>query len=135
MFKLIADEVRLIVDRVKAGNAYRRELYKDYVEPKYVKPAQPKTLSMFAKVSELHEIERQKMQYQYWDEWTGGRFHRVENPYMDPSYFNKHHRTNPVIGNITHKDFLSQVKMGAILRSNPVTGYWEPYNEIHGYMV
>ena len=90
MFKLIADEIKLIVERVKAGNAYREELYENVeeVKPRSLRSYGPeKTLPMWPSTAELHTIELQKMQYQYWDEWTGGRYDRVENPYMNREYF------------------------------------------------
>ena len=132
MFKTITNEIRLIVERVKAGNAYRAELYKEYVEPEYVRPAQPKCLPMWPSDAQCREIESQKMKYQYWDEWTGGRYDRVENPYMNRSYFEEHHRMNDVVANVAYREFMDNIKYDEVIRSNAVTGYWEPVNEIHG---
>lgn len=47
-------------------------------------------------------VEEFKARFAYWDEWTGARFERVENPDWDRV-----------------KDRFS------VCRSNPVTGEWE----------
>lgn len=69
---------------------------------------------LFKKWDEIKEeseaIDKLKSKYLQWDEWTGARFNRVENP------------------NYVHglKDNASP---DAVLRVNPVTGEWNPLNE------
>lgn len=140
MFKFI----REAVDAVRKGNEYRREKYgepetvaESYQRAQayrkwYDKNLRPKTLPFFVTNQQCREIDSLKMQYQYWDGWTGGRFAREENPYINEEYFNKNHRSHPTIANVEYKDFIKHVKMGCVLRSDPVTGYWHPHNEYLG---
>lgn len=85
-------------------------------------------MAWFKTQKECEEQDALKMQYQYWDEWTGARFARRENSYMDKEYFDKHHRlySNGSLSRIAHKEFCKNVKIGEVIRSNPVTGNWEP---------
>jgi len=102
---------------VKDGNEYRLAKYgpsdtfaesfekaRIYIETR--KANAPKVLSMFASNAELREIENFKSKFHYWDGWTGGRFHREENPAYN----------TPAGKNIVN---------GSICRSDPVTGYWK----------
>ncbi len=137
MFKFIKEAV----DAVRKGNEYRR---KTYGEPEsfsesfqkaqayrkwYNENLRPKTRSFYLNNQDCWEIESEKLQYQYWDCWTGGRFAREENPYIDKKYYEKNHRKHPNLTNTKYEEFIKHVRMGQILRSNPVTGYWEPCRE------
>lgn len=48
------------------------------------------------------DIDAFKSRFAYWDEWTGARFERVENP-----------------------NFANVRNRYSVCRSNPVTGEWE----------
>ena len=137
MFKFIKEAI----DAVRKGNQYRREKYgepetvvESYQRAQeyrkwYNENLRPKDSSFFMTKQQCREIDRLKMQYQYWDGWTGGRFAREENPYINEAYFNKNHSKHPNLANVEYKNFIKHVKMGCILRSDPVTGDWHPLNE------
>lgn len=125
--------LKAMCDAVKKGNAYRLEKYgppETFSESLIItrkiiaerQANQPKCLSMFASKEELRAIDTLKMQYQYWDEWTGGRFARRENPFLDHKYYERYESDNK----IAYKHFIKNVKFGQVIRSNPVTGYWDP---------
>ena len=113
MFKFIKNAFK----SVKDGNEYRLAKYgpsdtfaesfeKARIYRKNQKANAPKVLSMFASNAELTEIGNFKAKFHYWDSWTGGRFHREENPAYGTRWG----------ANINH---------GSICRSDPVTGYWK----------
>ena len=66
-----------------------------------------------------------KLEFHFWDEWTGGRFERQENPIIQ----------------MTNREFLKScwrgpgviekptVVAGSICRSTPATGEWKAINE------
>ncbi len=109
MFGLI-DAIKNANAAVRAGNEYRREKYGEpegYWESAkrdraFRKSVTPKTLSMFASIEELEEIDKFKAHFEYWDEWSGARYVKRKNP-------------NPTE---------NTVKV-TTCRSNAVTGYWE----------
>lgn len=74
-----------------------------------------KCLSMFASAEELHSIDVLKSHYAIWEEWSGSRFVPRENPFMKMSS-NERAQKGLYSGN---------PEPGSIIRSNPVTGYWE----------
>jgi hypothetical protein len=134
MFKFFKDAA----EAVRKGNEYRREKYGDpetlvesfqraqaYREW-YNENLRPNTRSFFLSNQDLWDIESLKLQCQYWDCWTGGRFAREENPYINKEYFVNNHRKHPNLTNTVYADFIRHVKMGCVLRSDPVTGYWQP---------
>jgi len=133
MFKGIVNTIREANESVRKGDAYRlekygppetfsenlkrsRKIYSDYRENNI-----PKCRSMFETSSQTKEIENFKMKFHYWDEWTGGRFARRENPYMKMSD-TEWHRSMGLVRR-------PNIEMKTICRSNPVTGYWEALNE------
>lgn len=132
------------VAAVRAGNQYRKEQYGEsetFAESFqkaqayrkwYKEKLVPKTLPFFVNNHQCREIDSLKLQYQYWDGWTGGRFDREENPYINEDYFDKNHRKHPNLANVEYKNFIKHVKMGCVIRSNPVTGYWHPHEEFLG---
>jgi len=67
-------------------------------------------MAIFKTYEDALAIDEFKSNFEYWDEWTGSRFVRVENP--KPS---------------------KNAKPGSICRSNPVTGGWEPINDSNFY--
>lgn len=81
-------------------------------------------VSMFCGQSDSNGVDRFKETFEYWDEWSGGRFVRRENP----------------IASMTVREFLASdysretdtrlpiIVPGTICRSNPVTGYHEALN-------
>ena len=100
---------------IKAGNEYRKEKYGlpiDFGQSREIwnryKQSLPKTLSMFASSKEIEDIEHFKNKFHYWDEWSGSRFIRRENPNLGTAKGNK-------------------IELGTVCRSNPVTGYWEAF--------
>lgn len=118
-FKSIADDYR----KAQEYNQWYRENLQSQCQP------------FFRSQESLQAEDALKMHYQYWDEWTGSRYERVENPYLDKDYFVKHHKMLPTLAKHLHKEFVKTVQMGKVLRSNPVTGFWEPLNVIDGDMV
>lgn len=58
-----------------------------------------------------------KASFEFWDEWTGGRYKRIRNPFIK-------------MRNVEFKDKYGinkpEVVLGSICRSNPVTGEWSP---------
>lgn len=137
MFKFIKEAVQA----VRAGNEYRERVYgrsetmaESYQRAKAYRlwekeNIKTKSRPFFLTNAQCREIESQKLQYQYWDCWTGGRFAREENPYINKDYYERNHRSSMVLSTTRYEDFIKHVKMGCVLRSNPVTGYWEPHTE------
>jgi len=137
IFNFIKDAVTA----VRAGNQYRAEkygepetMYKSYMKARaHIKwqkeNIQPNALPFFISKQQCMEIDRLKLQYQYWDCWTGGRFAREENPYINENYFNKNHKKHSNLVNVEYKHFIKHVKMNSVIRSNPVTGHWHPHEE------
>ena len=80
---------------------------------------------IFVGQHDLDGIDRFKETFEYWDEWSGGRFVRRENPvaamnlreYIQSSYSRDDDTKLPTI------------VPGTICRSNPVTGYYEALND------
>lgn len=117
MLKAIISEFNLIRNAIRAGNEYRLQKYgppetfteslqkaKEYNEWKKLNT--PKSFPFFATEKDLTELTNFKNKFHYWDEWSGSRFCRVENPnFKSPA----------------GKDIM----IGSVCRSNPVTGYWE----------
>ena len=62
----------------------------------------------------MMHIEVFKAKFNYWDEWTGGRFARRENPYieMPQSEWSRNFSGNK-----------PEIELNSVCRSNPVTGY------------
>lgn len=115
-------------EAVRKGNEYRlakygpaltfkesceksREQHKHYKENHI-----PKCLSMFASNSVLEKQEKYKMGFEFWEEWTGGRFERRKNPYtlMPDAELRRKGIKTPL-----------KIESGTVCRSNPVTGFWE----------
>lgn len=115
-------------EAVRKGNEYRlqkygpKETFKESWEKaqehrkRYKENNIPKCLSMFATKEELQAQDSFKMKFEYWDEWTGGRFARRKNPYIDMT-------KEELMRNGVKK--VPDYEKGSVCRSNPVTGYWE----------
>jgi hypothetical protein len=106
------------IDAVRKGNEYRRAKYgppetmaESYArarrqvawEREHIKPKTKFYWPWDARCAEIDKhTEVFKSQFAFWDEWTGGRYQRVQNP------------------------DLSNVKdLYSVCRSNPITGEWE----------
>jgi hypothetical protein len=110
IFKLIKRLFNLIAE----GDAYRLKKYgpTETMESSYIKAQKyknwyaanlvPKCVPMLSS-KDLNAIKIFKSRFHYWDEWTGSRYERVENP----EYGRK-----------------SCIKFYSVCRSCPVTGYY-----------
>lgn len=100
-----------VVSSVRAGNVVRAERWKnrDTSTPDWLEhPIKPVTRSFWPYtitgtvskeyVEDLENESFMKTNSQYWDEWTGSRFERVENP---------------------------KCRNGRVIRKNPVTGFYD----------
>lgn len=67
------------------------------------KEKKPEHAPMFPSAEYSKKVDKFKQQFGYWDEWTGSRFERRQNPCPDAS-----------------------TDLKAVCRSNPATGFWEP---------
>jgi len=116
---------------IQDGNQYRlgkygipKTLGQDWLAmratQRKIKNQVPKCLPMFASNKELQDIDIFKSQFAYWDEWTGARYHRRENPWQYMSQFDWQ-RMLHLPRNGAQKPI---VVTGAICRSDPSTGYW-----------
>lgn len=120
-----------LLDPIRQGEQYRLEQYgpPDTFHESFVRARKihqnyrannlAKCLPMMARSRDLANIDRFKMKFQYWDEWTGSRYVRRENPYLAISDLTK----NRVL---TH---FPEINIGTICRPNHVTGYWETVND------
>lgn len=84
-------------------DTFTESLAKAKVARTQAKARQPICQSMFVSSADLEIVDKYKEQFGYWDEWTGGRYARVENPRPTEA-----------------------TDYSLICRSNPVTGFWEP---------
>jgi hypothetical protein len=124
----ILNGFKFMISSVKKGNEYRLEKYgkpltffedikkcrqsrKEYYEDQV-----PKSKPFFEKLENCIKAEQYKAKFNYWDEWTGSRYERRENPYMYMRYIELER-----LG-IYH---INEIKPDSVCRSNPVTGYWE----------
>lgn len=120
-------------EAVCAGNIYRKAKYgnsdtfkESYDKARNVKPNKPDSLP-FYRTEEVIEMQSAvKMRYQFWDEWTGSRYERVENPFISKDYFSKHNRVYGAVADMLHKAFMDSVMLGAVIRNDPVTGKYIP---------
>jgi len=118
---------------IAAGNAYRREVRGDpkenaerdlALQKAHRESCRAKTMPMIVSSALLDSIEKEKAHYGYWDNWTGGRFERVENPYLNL----EPHKARPGIA----KEIVTLIKQKrivvdylSIIRVDPVTGNWK----------
>lgn len=84
-------------ETLEENTSRSREMYHRYRETQV-----PRCCSMRETGKQLQDVDSFKSQFQYWDEWSGSRFVRRENP-------RPNHKT----------------QSGTVCRSNPVTGFWE----------
>ena len=138
MFTAIFNEIKNAFIAVKKGNEYRAAKYPpnpissrgqaQAYNKWYRENLKPKALSMFATREELQEIDKFKAKFHYWDEWSGGRFIRAENP----DYLRS--KTNITPGSVwrfilTENPYYLRSKTditpGSVCRSIPSTGYYE----------
>lgn len=107
-------KLKALYTAIARGNAYRKEKYgpRETLEQntarsreiyrKYREEQIPICRSAFETRKQLQDVDNFKSQFQFWDEWSGSRFVRRENPEQTD-------KTQP----------------GTVCRSNPVTGFWE----------
>jgi hypothetical protein len=128
MFDKIIKLISFCFDSIKEGNQYRLEKYGKPLsiiedmkkcqqqQKDYYKNQVPHSRPFFEKNCESKKIEQYKAKFDYWDEWTGSRYERRDNPYkkMTKSELEKLE--------IYH---IKEIKPYSVCRSNPVTGNWE----------
>ena len=103
------------VDAIRKGTEYRLAKYgstetiaQSYEKAKqYNQRPKQKTLPFFASAEELKQIDIFKAKYHYWDEWTGSRYARRENP----DFYKLRGKAIP---------------LNSVCRMNAATGYYEP---------
>ena len=84
-------------ETLEQNTARSREMYRKYRETQV-----PRYRSWFENSKQMQDVDTFKEQFQFWDEWSGSRFVRRENPRQT-----------------------RQIQTGTVCRSNPVTGFWE----------
>ena len=112
-------------EAVRRGNAYRQEKghVNDSISESFQK-AKEATIKYVASLPKRKQGHIQqddfRLKFQFWDEWTGARYVRRENPitHMDNYEFIKSPWSNEF------RRLKPKVEMGSICRSCPVTGDW-----------